>query len=104
MTAVSFAILWGYVLLAATFDCLFAFWHEESFREWELNPLARFLAEQAGLWLLVVFKGLGLLFAFVLSLWCRAPQPGLADLLTATAAVTYTALLVYFFLAWRGLL
>jgi hypothetical protein len=71
MKNVLVAFAWAFVLAVASYDVYFAWQYRAGFLFWELNPLARWIAEDFGIATLFALK-LGMLgFAFAVAAYCH---------------------------------
>jgi hypothetical protein len=67
----SFALTWAFVLAVAAYDGFFAWHYRQEFRTWEVNPLARRLADCYGLASVFALKGAAVVFAAAVAACCQ---------------------------------
>jgi hypothetical protein len=96
MTKLWFAISWGFILAAASYDGYFAWHYRAVIESWELNPFALWVAANCGLGAVVLFKACGTLFAASLAWYCRRRHVFLGRGMTAIIAAAYALLAVHY--------
>lgn len=94
--SVLFVAAWVFIAAAAAFDSGFAWHFRADFQEWELNPLARRLADTFGMEGLLSFKAVGIVFAAVVASACRRFRNRLAVPLTLAVSAAYLFLSLHY--------
>jgi hypothetical protein len=72
MTRMRFGLCWALASLVAAYDGYFAWNYRHVFQTWEVNPLARGLAEVCGVPALLTLKAVSFLFAMAVAVYCRS--------------------------------
>jgi hypothetical protein len=62
---------WSFVLIIAGYDLYFAWQHRAFFHIWELNPLARWIAQDYGLTVVFAVKIVLLVFGVAVAAYCH---------------------------------
>jgi hypothetical protein len=96
MRTVCLLAIWGFVSYVAIDDGHFAWQHRDDLATWEVNPLARWMASELGVEVLLGFKVAGLAFAFAIAAYCRVRQLGLEKWLTCVAGAVYLVLFLQY--------
>jgi DNA polymerase len=66
-----FVLCWAFILFVAGYDVYFAWYYRAFFRDWELNPLARWIAQDYGLIAVFVVKMILLGFIVAVASYCH---------------------------------
>jgi hypothetical protein len=96
MKGIYFVSAWCLILLAACYDGYFAWQNRADFEHWEVNPVARWVAQSCCFEAMVALKGVGVAFAGIVALCCRCMRNRLTLPLTAFAAVCYLVLSIHY--------
>lgn len=94
----SLILCWAFIAGAAGYDTAFAWEYRTWFASWEMNPIARWLAHDFGLWPLFAFKALGLLLAGGLAVYCHFRRHCLERPLTYSICAVYAFLSLHYLL------
>ncbi len=81
--------IWVFVLLAALFDAAFAYKYRNFFLEWEVNPIACWLAIHCGFFSVLFLKTIGLALSAYLVFVCKRH-------LTAFVGSAYAILMAHY--------
>lgn len=91
-----FALAWVFILAVYTYDVYFAWQYRSAFQLWELNPLARWIANDYGLNVLFLFKWLLLGFVVAVAGYCHLRRHYLELPYTLIISVVHLMLSVHY--------
>src|SRR5262249_8169641 len=89
-------LAWLFVLLVAGYDVYFAWQYREIFHVWEVNPLARWIAEGYGIATVFGLKTALLGFAVAVAAYCRYPRHHLGVACTLTVWAVHLGLSLHY--------
>jgi hypothetical protein len=96
MSGVRFGLLWAFIVLVAVYDAGFAWVYRAGLQSWELNPLARSMADSCGLTAVLGFKFAALAFAAGLATYLHVRRRRLERPLTFGISGAHGALLLHY--------
>ncbi len=85
----SLVLCWGFIAAAAGYDTAFAWQYRAWFASWEMNPLARWMAHDLGLWSVFAVKLLSLVLAAGVAIYCHRHRLRLERPLTLGLRAVY---------------
>jgi hypothetical protein len=71
MRNIFFVLVWTFVVFVAGYDVYFAWQYRAGFHEWELNPLARWIAKDFGITTLFLLKLAMMVFVVAVAAYCH---------------------------------
>jgi hypothetical protein len=95
-----FVLAWAFVIAVAAYDAHFAWQYRAEFTDWELNPVARWCAQQGGLEVVFACKAGLLLFAFGVAAYCHFSRHRLEIPYTLVVSGLHLMLSVHY-LVWQ---
>ena len=103
MSGVRFGLLWMFVGLVAIYDAAFAWVYRAGLQSWEMNPLARWMAESFGLTAVFGFKFAALAFAASLATYLHVRRRRLERPLTLGISGAHGALFLHYCISFLQL-
>ena len=91
-----YTMAWVFVFAVAAYDAAFAWCHRETFLEWELNPAARWAANNFGLPAVFTFKFAGLVLAATVAAICMVKRKRSGGAMTVLITCCYAMLVVQY--------
>jgi hypothetical protein len=99
MRNVFLVLAWVFVVFVAVYDVYFAWEHQAFFDVWELNPFARWIAQDYGLNVLFLFK-IGMLgFGVVVAAYCHLRRHYLELPYTLIVSVVHLLLSLHYLIS-----
>jgi hypothetical protein len=95
-----FGLAWTIVTVVSAYDSYFAWKFRAVFQEWELNPLARSLAQCHGVEAVLVFKAAVMLFALSVAIYCHRHRQWLNAFYTLAVCSVHLALGYHYLTAY----
>ena len=99
MRRTRFALAWAFVFAVAAYDVYFAWQYRADFHDWEVNPLARWVACLGGVVAVFFLKALLIAYAAAVAAYCYRRRHWLTVPYTAFVSVVHAYLSAHYLLA-----